>query len=54
MTIWMRSLEKLEIENMDDLEKFAEFADKMIRNNILTPEEVREMMGYESKKEVDE
>ena len=53
MTIWMKSLEKLEIENMDDLEKFAEFADKMIRNNILTPDEVREMLGY-SKKEEDE
>lgn len=51
MTIWMRSLEKLEIENMDDLEKFAEFADKMIRNNILTPDEVREMLGYSKKEE---
>ena len=51
MTIWMKSLEKLEIENTDDLEKFAEFADKMIRNNILTPNEVREMLGYEKKEE---
>lgn len=51
MTIWMKSLEKLEIENMDDLVKFSEFADKMIRNNILTPDEVREMMGYEKKEE---
>lgn len=50
MTIYIKSLEKLEIENTDDLEKFAEFADKMIRNNILTPDEVREMLGY-SKKE---
>lgn len=48
MTIWMKSLEKLEIENMDNLEKFA---DKMIRNNILTPDEVREMMGYSKKEE---
>ena len=51
MTIWMRSLEKLEIENMDDLVKFAEFVDKMIRNNILTPNEVREMMSYREKEE---
>ena len=51
MTIWMRSLEKLEIENMDDLVKFAEFADKMIRNNILTPNEVRDILGYDSKED---
>lgn len=51
MTIWMKSLEKLEIENMDDLEKFAEFADKMIRNNILTTDEVRAMLGYSKKEE---
>ena len=51
MTIWMRSLEKLEIENMDDLVKFAEFADKMIRNKILTTDEVREMMSYREKEE---
>ena len=51
MTIWMRSLEKLEIENMDDLVKFAEFADNMIRNKILTTDEVREMMSYREKEE---
>ena len=51
MTIWMKSLEKLEIENMDDLVKFAEFADKMIQDCILTPDEVREMMGYSKKEE---
>ena len=51
MTIWMRSLEKLEIENMDDLVKFAEFVDKMIRNNILTPNEVRDILGYDSKED---
>lgn len=51
MTIYIKTLQKLEIENMDDLEKFAEFADKMIRNNILTPDEVRNILGYESKEE---
>ena len=51
MTIWMRSLEKLEIENMDDLVKFAEFVDKMIRNNIFTPNEVRDILGYDSKED---
>lgn len=51
MTIYIKSLQKLEIENMDDLEKFAEFADKMIRNDILTPNEVRVILGYEEKEE---
>lgn len=51
MTIYIKSLQKLEIENMDDLEKFAEFADKMIRNDILTPNEVRAILGYEEKEE---
>lgn len=53
MTIYIKTLEKLEINNMDELKAFAEFADKMIRNDILTPNEVREILGYEDK-EVDE
>ena len=40
MTIYIKSLQKLDINDIDDLEKFAEFADKMIRNDILTPNEV--------------
>lgn len=51
MTIYIKSLQKLEINNMDELEKFAEFADKMIRNDILTPNEVREILGYEEKED---
>lgn len=53
MTIYLKTLQKLEIENMDDLEKFAEFADKMIRNDILTPNEVRAILGYEEKEVTD-
>ena len=36
---------------MDDLVKFAEFADKMIRNNILTADEIRGILGYDEKED---
>jgi len=51
MTIYIKTLQKLEINNMDELEKFAEFAEKMIRNKILTVDEVRDILGYEEKEE---
>ena len=51
MTIYIKTLQKLEINNMDELEKFAEFAEKMIRNKILTVDEVRDILGYEEKED---
>lgn len=51
MTIYIKTLQKLEINNMDELEKFAEFAEKMIRNKILTTDEVRDILGYEENEE---
>lgn len=51
MTIYIKTLQKLEINNMDELEKFAEFAEKMIRNKILTVDEIRDILGYEEKEE---